>query len=68
MTRREELVQDGLLSVKEAIQFSGVKMTLLYALMGRGELPFVKIGDRRLIPRRALVELAAKSLRGKIEE
>ncbi|MDI6871234.1 MAG: helix-turn-helix domain-containing protein [Bacillota bacterium] len=62
--KREELVGDGLLGVEEAADFLGVRRSLLYVLMGRRELPWTKIGRRRLIPRRALVELAARELRG----
>ena len=65
MTRREQLVQDGMLTIHQAEAFVGVKKSLLYKLMGNGELPFAKIGDRRLIPRRALTELAMDGLHGK---
>lgn len=62
--RREELVADGLMDVSGAEAFTGIKKSLLYRLMERGELAYTKIGRRRLIPRRALVELAARELRG----
>ena len=39
----------------------------LYGLMERGDLPYACIGTRRLIPRRALVDLAASRLRGVIQ-
>lgn len=61
---REELVQDGLVDVAGAEQFTGIRKSLLYRLMGEGSLPYTKIGRRRLIPRRALVQLAARELRG----
>lgn len=44
-------------SVAEAAQVLGVGKTTLYALMERGELPFSKIGSRRLIRSVALEEL-----------
>lgn len=44
-------------SVAEAAQVLGVGKTTLYALMERGELPFSKIGSRRLIRGVALEEL-----------
>jgi Helix-turn-helix domain len=56
------LVEDGLLTVGEAQEFSRLSRSDLYARMGRGELAYCKLGKRRLIPRRALVELAARSL------
>ena len=61
---RDELVQDGLVSVREAIAFLHLGRSTLYVLMERGELPYACIGSRRLIPRRALVGLAANRLRG----
>ncbi|NLG85335.1 MAG: helix-turn-helix domain-containing protein [Firmicutes bacterium] len=44
--------------------FLGIKRSTLYQLMEGGILPFVKLGRKRLIPRRALVQLLAKELRG----
>jgi len=41
-------------SVAEAAQVLGVGKTTLYALMERGDLPFSKIGSRRLIRSAAL--------------
>ena len=58
------LVEDGLLTVQQAATFLQISRSNLYALMERGELAFVKIGRSRRIPRRALVELAARELRG----
>ncbi|MBM4070272.1 MAG: helix-turn-helix domain-containing protein [Planctomycetes bacterium] len=59
---RENLVCDGLVPIKEAAGFLGISVGSLYAMMGRGELVYVKLGRSRRIPRRALVELAAKFL------
>ena len=58
------LVEDGLMKVAAAAAFLSLSRATLYTLMDRGELPFVKIGRSRRIPRRALVELAARELRG----
>ena len=57
-----DLVAAGLVTVREAASFLGISVAGLYALMARGELPFVKLGRARRIPRRALVELAARNL------
>jgi excisionase family DNA binding protein len=57
-----EMLQDGALGIKEAQTFSGVSRTTLYELMGQGRLPFVKVGARRLIPRRALIEVLAEGV------
>jgi excisionase family DNA binding protein len=61
---REGLVEDGLMTVGEAHDFSRLSRSELYARMERGELPYCKLGRRRLIPRRALVEMAARGLVG----
>ena len=65
---REELVQDGLMTIREAVAFLRLGRSTLYGLMERGDLPYACIGDRRLIPRRALVDLAASHLRGEFPE
>jgi excisionase family DNA binding protein len=57
-----EVVRDGAVPLQEAVKFSGLTRTALYAAMSRGELPFVKIGKRRLIPRNALRALLAGGL------
>ncbi len=60
------LVEDGLMKVAAAAAFLSHSRATLYTLMDRGELPFVKIGRSRRIPKRAVVELAARGLRGGI--
>ena len=65
---REELVQDGLMTIREAVAFLRLGRSTLYGLMERGDLPYACIGARRLIPRRALVDLAASHLRGEFPE
>jgi excisionase family DNA binding protein len=64
MTPTQDIVTEGLMTVAEAAKFLAVGRTLLYAMMEAGELPYVKLGRRRCIPRRAVVELAATNLRG----
>jgi excisionase family DNA binding protein len=56
------MLADGLLDVTEAAKFASVSRSFLYDLMEAGDLAYTKIGRRRLIPRRALVELARKGL------
>ncbi len=60
----ETLVGDGLLTVSEATAFLRLSRSTLYTLMDAGELAYVRIGRSRRIPRRALIDLAAVSLRG----
>ncbi len=65
MTQPEmTLVQDGLVDVGEAGRFLGVSRSTVYVLMEAAQLPYVKIGRARRIPRRALVELAAGNIHG----
>jgi excisionase family DNA binding protein len=62
-TSPETLVADGLAPIAEACEFLGLSRSNLYTIMDRGELPYVKLGGARRIPRRALVTLAAAGLR-----
>lgn len=62
---REDLLADGCLGVPEAAEFIGLGKSTLYLMMDRGELPYVKIGRRRLIPKRVLVRMAAQHLVGR---
>jgi len=61
---REEVVRDGLLSVPETGRFLSLSRSKVYLLMERGDLAYVKIGRARRIPRRAVIELAARNLTG----
>ena len=58
-----DMVQDGLLTVKEAAAFLRLSRSTIYNLMDSGELQSVKLGKSRRIPRRCVIELAARSLR-----
>ncbi len=58
------LVADGLMTVQEAAGFLRLSRSTVYTLMDQGELPFVKLGRSRRIPRRAVIQLAARALRG----
>jgi len=60
--RREDIAADGAVSVAEAAVFVGLGLTELYARMNAGELPFVKLGRRRVIPKRALVAMLAANM------
>lgn len=54
------------MTIREAAAFLRLGRSTLYGLMERGDLPYACIGARRLIPRRALVDLAASHLKGNI--
>jgi excisionase family DNA binding protein len=58
----DNVLADGAFGLPEAEEFSGLTRTHLYDLMGTGELPFTKVGKRRLIPKRALVDLLQRRL------
>ena len=60
----EDLFEEGLLSVQEASKYLSISKSKLYSLMDAGELPYVKIGKARRIPKRALIGLAQSNLRG----
>ena len=64
----DELLEDGALGVEEASRFAGIGRTVLYKLMGDGSLPYVKLGARRLIPKRCLVKLLAAGLASRADE
>lgn len=64
VTEREKLVADGTLTIEDACEMSGLGRTLLYSLMEQGKLRYLKVGKRRLIPRRELQRLLAECLVG----
>ena len=57
-----ELIAEGLLDIRAAEDFSGLKKSKLYALMQSGRLAYVKIDGSRRIPKRALIEMLADNL------
>jgi excisionase family DNA binding protein len=58
------LVQAGLMTIEEVGKFLSVARSTVYQLMGKGRLPFVKIGRARRVPRQAVFEFAAAHLSG----
>jgi excisionase family DNA binding protein len=59
-----ELMSDGLMTVREAADFLAVGHSLLYKLMEEGWLAYVKLGRARRIPKRAAIALAQANVRG----
>jgi excisionase family DNA binding protein len=57
-----DLVSEGLLRITETEKLTGMSRATLYRMMESGELPYVQLGKKRRIPRRALAELLAKHL------
>lgn len=50
----DEAVSDGAMRIIDAVIWSGVSRSQLYLAMSCGDLMFIKVGKRRLIPRLAL--------------
>jgi excisionase family DNA binding protein len=64
LDERLALVAEGLFTITETGAFLKVSRATVYNLMDRGELPFVKVGRTRRIPKRAVLQLAAQALEG----
>jgi excisionase family DNA binding protein len=60
----EGLVQDGLMTIREAQAFLRLSRSTLYVLMEQRKLPYVSLGGARRIPKRAVIALAAAGVRG----
>jgi excisionase family DNA binding protein len=56
------MVTDGLMTVEEARQFLRISRSTIYEIMDCGQLPYVKFGRNRRIPRRALIEFSTTNL------
>jgi len=59
MNGRDDVVADGMMSVRDAARFLAIGRTTLYELMDAGRLAYCKIGSGRRIPRRAVHAFAA---------
>jgi excisionase family DNA binding protein len=57
-------IEPLLLSVAEAAATLGVSRDLVYELVHRGDLPCLRIGRRKVIPRRAVEQLVEHALAG----
>jgi hypothetical protein len=64
MTSAVEMFADGGVSVATAVREYGLSRSVLYALMGGGQLPYSQIGRKRILARRALAALLARSVVG----
>ena len=62
MERDLELLEDGCFTIEEAVRFSGLGRSFLYEQMKAGRLPYIKIGNARRVPRRALQRFLAEHL------
>lgn len=55
-----DLMAEGLLDAKEAADFLGIGRTKVYDFMSSHDLPYVKLGKSRRIPKVALKIFAEK--------
>ncbi len=61
MTAHDLSADKLLVSVEEAAQLLSINRCTVYDMLGRGDLPSVKIGRRRLISRQSLVDFISRS-------
>ncbi len=59
---RQELIADGLATIRQAADFLGIGRSKLYEEMDAGRLAYCKFGRSRRIPWRAIRALAKESL------
>ena len=57
-----EMMRDGLMSIDQAALFLGRSYSWMTKQLRYGEIPYVRLGADRLIPRRWLLEYAASKL------
>lgn len=60
--KKLDIVSGGLLTVRDAEEFTGIGKSKLYSLMADGSLAYCKVGSCRRIPRRALEQFLAGAL------
>jgi len=59
---KKELVEGGLMRIKEVMKFLGISRSAVYKLLNEKKLSSVKIGGARRIPRKAVIKYAANGL------
>jgi excisionase family DNA binding protein len=64
MTTCTDHLDDGLLRVPEAARLLGLSRSMLYQLMDKGEMPYVKFGKARRINRQCLLEYVRRNVTG----
>ena len=60
----ETMVEQGMVSIPDAMAFLSVSRSHLYQLMDQRVIPWAKIGRSRRIPRAFLVSYMAANLKG----
>ena len=59
-SNRDRLV----LTIAEAAEVLGVSRAFAYELAARGEIPVLRLGRRRLVPRKALLQMVGEEAEG----
>lgn len=54
----DDMLADGLMTVKEAAEFLRLGKSTIYELMDQGKLGYARLGRARRIPRRAVIDMA----------
>jgi excisionase family DNA binding protein len=62
--RASEILADGVITVEEAGNMLAVSRSTVYAMFDRGELHYVQLGRARRVPRRAVMQLLERNLKG----
>lgn len=63
-TGAAEMYESGGVNVSTAVREFGISRSVLYTLMGSGQLPYSQIGRKRIIAHKALAALLARSVVG----
>ena len=57
-----DLVSGGVMNILEAAEYARLSRAEIYRAMGAGELAFVKVGRRRMIPKNAIIAWLGRHL------
>jgi len=52
----DEMLVQGVVTARESAEFLGISRTTLWDLMDQGDLVWLRLRGRRMVPRRALVD------------
>jgi hypothetical protein len=58
----EAVCRDGAMSLKSAARFCGLGLGAFRRFVASGEIVTLRVGGRRVVPRRALINFLAKKL------
>ncbi len=58
----ENTVAEGLMRIKEVVEFLGIGRSTVYELIADGKLASVQVGRSKRVPRKAVIQFAASRL------